>query len=344
MSEQFVGASDSREQYAPLAEWLYQLLAVTPQVTPADQIPVGEDASLLGASYHAGFYPQIPNFAMALLKHDLEATTRYAPLLFHLIGCPTCHRAYLEIYDALRVALSEETKPAAAALRMPSSASLATTSPKLLVFLSQLLIGQARAVLHQAHREHNDQDAWARSLLQLAMQISRYIMQGTLRQRALRDLIEVASLYSSTQATDAPSDPATLSYAPLVSGTSGARSRTVRRAEMMSRPSEQASIDLRAGSLEGSVTQQGDMLILRLVELDERLRGKSLLISVPLGTLLEPIRWLGGNPYAIRSAGPVGADGTLTTPLGKTELRLSNPEDRNLIETLFKKLEIRPVL
>lgn len=341
MSDQFVGASDPQGSHAPLAQWLYQLLATTPQVTHADQISVGEDTSLLGTDYHAEFYPQIPNFAMALLKHDPETTTRYAPLLFHLIGCPTCHRAYLEFYDALRVALDSEKKPA---VRMPSPTSLATTSPKLLVFLSQLLIGQARSVLRQAHQEHSDQDAWARSLLQQAMQISRYIMQGTLRQRALRDLVEVANLYSSTQVMDTPSSPAVLSYAPLVGGTSGTRSRTVRRTEMMSRPTEQASIHLRANSLEGTITQQDETLILHLRDLDERLRGKSLLISVPLGTLLEPIRWLGGNPYAIQSAGPVGVDGTLTTPLGNTELRLNNLEDRNLIETLFKKLEIRPVV
>jgi hypothetical protein len=213
MSDQFVSASDPQGPYAPLGQWLYQLLAITPQVTHTDQISVGEDASLLGTGYHAEFYPQIPNFAMALLKQDPEATTRYAPLLFHLIGCPICHRAYLELYDALRVALGGETK---LAVRVPSSASLATTSPKLLVFLSQLLIGQARSVLRQAHREHSDQDTWARWLLQQAMQISRYIMQGTLRQRALRDLVEVANLYSSTQVTDAPSGPATLSYAALI--------------------------------------------------------------------------------------------------------------------------------
>ena len=88
---------------------------------------------------------------------------------------------------------------------------------------------------------------------------------------------------------------------------------------------------------------RSELLILRLVDLDATFRGKFLLISVPLGTLLEPVRWLGGNPYAIRSAGPVGADGTLVTPLGSTELSLSKPEDRNLIETLFKKLDISPL-
>jgi hypothetical protein len=343
MSEQFVGTPDPRDQYAPLAQWLHQLLATAPHMAPIEQIPVGEDVSLPGAEYHPAFYSQIPNFAMALLKHDPAATTHYAPLLFHLLSCPTCHRAYLEIYDALRVALTGDTRTAAPVLRMPSSASLATTSPKLLVFLCQLLIGQARAILRQAHREHNDQDIWARSLLQQAMQLSRYIMQHTLRQRALRDLVEVASL-ASPVAPETPAGEATLSYSALVGSGSGTRGRTLRRAEMVSRPNEeQGSIDLRSNTLEGRITQEGELLVLHLVGLDEHLHGKFLLVSIPLGTLLEPIRWLGGNPYAILSNAAVSVDGKLSVPLGRTELRLSNPEEHNLVETLFKKLDIYPV-
>lgn len=341
MSDQFVGTPDPQEQNAPLARWLYQLLASKQQTAYPEQIPVGEDASLPGMDYHVKFYPQIPNFVMALLQRDSMVATRYAPLLFHLLGCPSCHHAYLETYDALRVALAGETRPTTTTLRL-SSSNLATTSPRLLVFLCQLLIGEARALLRQAHRDQSDEDGWARSLLQQAMQMSRYIMQGTMRQRALRDLVEVASLYSTSEGTT-PAGKATLSYSTLVGPGSGTRGRTLRRAEMVSRPNEQVSIDLRAGSLEGSITQEGEMLILRLVDLDKQLRGKFLLISVPLGTLLEPVRWLGGNPYAIRSAGLVGLDGTLSTPLGRTDLRLSNPEDRNLIETLFKKIDVRPV-
>lgn len=346
MSDHSINAPDPGQQYAPLAQWLYRLLAIAPQGTSTEQIPVGEDVSLPGEDYHVAFYPQIPNFAMALIRREPDASTRYAPLLLHLIGCPACHRSYLELYDALQAAESETLKPATVALRTTSSAGLATTSPKLLVFLCQLLIGQARAVLRQAHRDQSDQDAWARSLLQQAMQLSRYIMQGTLRQRALRDLVAVAGLYSTTAPSppSAPSGPAALSYVSLVSNGSGTRGRpVVRRTEMLSRPTGQVRIELRADALEGSVTQQGEQLILHLVGLNESLRGKFLLISVLLGTLLEPVRWSGGNPYAIRSAGPVGIDGTLTTPLGATDLRLDNPEERNLIETLFKKLEIRPV-
>lgn len=340
MSDEFVGTPDPQGSNAPLAQWFYQLLTSVPPVASSEPLPVGEDVSLPGPDYHAAFYPMIPNFARALLRQEPDLTTHYAPLLFHLIACPTCHRAYLETYDALRVALADEARPTTTALRLSSSASLATTSPKLLVFLCQLLVGQARSVLRQAHREHSDEDAWARSLLQQAMQLSCYIMQGTLRQRALRDLVEVAGL-SQTSSVESPGEPGGLSYSALVGAGNGARGRTLRRAEMASRLPEQASIELRAGNLDGSVTQEGEMLILRLVGLDESLRGKFLLITIPLGTLLEPVRWLGGNPYAIRSAGLVGPDGALITPLGRTDLLLSNPEEHNLLETLFKKLDVR---
>jgi hypothetical protein len=342
MNDRFVGTPDPQQQNEPLAHWLYALLSGKTPGTAGEQIPIGEDVSFPREGYHAAFYPQLPNFALALLKGEAAVTTRYAPLFFHLLGCPVCHRAYLETYDALRVALADESKPAATTLHLPATSNLSAISPKLLVFLCQLLVGQARVILRQAHRELDDADAWARSLLQQAMGISRYIMQATLRQRALCDLVAVAGL-ARPAADAAPASPATLSYSACIGAGGGSRGRRVRRAEMLSRSGGQVSIELRADSLEGTITQEGEMLILRLVDLDERLRGKFLLISVPLGTLLEPVRWLGGNPYAIRSSVLVGSDGVLMTPLGRTELLLSNPEDRNLLETLFKKLDIRPL-
>ncbi len=85
------------------------------------------------------------------------------------------------------------------------------------------------------------------------------------------------------------------------------------------------------------------MLELRLHDLDESLRGRYLLISIPLGALLEPVRWLGKDPHAIRSQVPVDAQGNLKTPLGTTDLRLTNREDRHMLEAMFKKLDIRPL-
>jgi hypothetical protein len=40
---------------------------------------------------------------------------------------------------------------------------------------------------------------------------------------------------------------------------------------------------------------------------------------------------------------PVDAAGTLITPLGETDMLLSNPEEHNLLETLFLLLEVRAV-
>ena len=57
---------------------------------------------------HRQFYQQLPDFVTALLLQDEGATLRYAPLLYHLVGCDNCHQAYLEIYDAMRAALSSQ--------------------------------------------------------------------------------------------------------------------------------------------------------------------------------------------------------------------------------------------
>lgn len=339
MSNQF--ADNSATQPNSLAGWIYALLTSSKGPMPPGQLPVGEDVSPLREDYHPTFFQQLPNFALALIQHEPAVTTHYAPLLCHLLACPLCHRAYLETYDALRAALADEpgrTLP----LHSSSTAKLATTRSTQVVWLSQLLINQARSVLREAQRAHSNEDAWARSLLQQAVQISRSLMQGTLRQRALRDLVEVASLAQSADELP-PSVPPVLTYAAQINGSAGTRGRILRRADMLSRPeSHQAGIVIQAGPLEGLVSQENDQLTLQLFDLDHDLRGKYLLISVPLGTLLEPVRWFGGNPNAIRSTGPVSPDGTLSTPLGTTDLRISNPEDRNLIETLCKKLNIYP--
>ena len=90
------------------------------------------------------------------------------------------------------------------------------------------------------------------------------------------------------------------------------------------------------------ITQNQDVLELHLEDLGQELRGRFLSITIPFGSLLEPVRWIGGNPRAIRSKVPVSEDGSLTTPLGSTDLQLSNPEDHNLLEAMFIKLAIRP--
>ena len=331
------GLSDFHDEYLPLAQWLQQVLAITPQQLKAELASITDNGGRFGDDYHIEFYQQLPDFALALLDNDTQAILRFAPLLFHLTGCPICHAAYLEIYDAMRatVKTAETHTPVG-----QWSQSMANTSTRMLVYLCRLLINQAEAILRQARHDRTDNDAWARSLLQQAIYISSHLMQSTLRQRALRDLVEVATLFDDT------TTPAAHSYAPVLSTGGGSRhgSKTRRRAETLGRPVGQPAIYLQSGlsELEGTITQNQDTLELHLEDLGQELRGQFLTISVPLGSLLEPVRWIGGNPHAIRSKVPVSEDGTLTTPLGYTDLRISDPEDHNLLEAMFRKLDVRP--
>jgi hypothetical protein len=100
-------------------------------------------------------------------------------------------------------------------------------------------------------------------------------------------------------------------------------------------------IHLQARSIMGTITQQGQTLELHLQDLDQALREHHVIVSVPLGSLIEPIRWIGGNPRSIRSSTPVDKTGALTIPLGQTDLRLEIQEDRNLLEAMFLLLEVR---
>jgi hypothetical protein len=334
------GIPDPRNEYLPLAQWLQQVLAITPRQPKAELASIIDNGGQFGDEYHMEFYQQLPDFVMALLTNDTQATIRFAPLLFHLIGCSACHAAYVDIYDAMSATVGVGE---AYVSKAQGTSSMATTSTRMLVYLCRLLINQAEAVLRQARHDHTDNDAWARSLLQQAIQLSSHLMQSTLRQRALRDLVEVATLFDGAP-VPAEQSPAAHSYTPVLIGSGGSRHKTRRRAEMIGRPVEPPSILLQSASLkvEGTITQTEDMLELHLEDLDQELRGHFLTISVPLGSILEPVRWIGGNHHAIRSQFPVGADGKLTTPLGTTELRLSNPEDHNLLEAMFKKLDVRP--
>ncbi len=331
------GQPDPRQAYIPLAHWLQALLAVPAQPAPPERTSLLETGGHPLEDYHPVFYQQLPDFAMALLKDDAQATLRYAPLFYHLIGCTTCHMAYLEIYDAMRAALAASEEPP---IVVPGPQALALTPPRMLVYLCQLLINQAQVVLRQSRHDHIERDPWVRALLQQALSMSAHIQQSTLRQRALQRLVDVATLALGT----GDEDHAAHSYTSLVAAGVGVRKggKIRRRAEMLEHLASDEAIDLECGSLEGIVTQEGETLVLLLHDLDESLRGRHLVISVPLGALLEPVRWLGKNPRAIRSQVPVDTQGNLKTPLGSTDLRLSNREDHNLLEAMFKKLDIRP--
>src|SRR5437868_10081476 len=205
--KQFDSSSEHRSEHVKLARWLRYMLSTSPSST--------EDATsgpLLNTDYHPRFYQQLPDFIMALLQDDPLATVHYAPLLYHLAGCTTCHSAYLELYEAMRYAIKNgDAQPVVNQGTRP----LATIPVGTLVSLCQLLINQAEAVLRQGRHDDTDSDALARSLLQLAMRVSTQIMQSSMRSRALKDLVRVATIFDGPH-TSVEQEPATRSYSPLI--------------------------------------------------------------------------------------------------------------------------------
>lgn len=333
------GTPDPRMANLPLAHWLQTILAMPTVHMRSDNTSPLDDVASAANTYHLPYFQQLPDFAQALLKNDDQATLHYAPLIYHLIGCPVCHQAYLEIYDAMSAALTTDSEQI-----VPDSGhhTLALTPARMLVHICQLLIHQAQAVLRVARHDHEDNDAWARALLQQSLTMSSHIMQSAMRQRALQNLVEVALLAAGESENE--QNPAIHTYSSLIGAGSGARTgKTRRRAEMLERSAGEPIIELQSGALQGAIAQRDDTLELRLRNLDAPLRGHYLKVAVPLGSLIEPVRWTGGNPRAIRSQSPVDSEGNLAMQLGKTELRLTTPEDRNLLEAMFKKLDVRSI-
>jgi hypothetical protein len=340
-------SSNSHADTVKLSAWLQQVMKLPP--TKTQRIVSTDDDTtlelLLDSNYHIRFYQQLPDFVMALLQNDTQAMLKYADLLYHLAGCGECHEAYLEIYDALREAVYPQGfRPQLG----QGTKTLAATPPRMLRHLCQALISQAEALFQQGHREHRDYNAPARSLLQQALSMSAHIGQSGVRRDALQDLVRVANLFEETDAAQ-EDDPHSYVYTPVVSGAGGIRAgkKVLRHVETPLRspgtPAEQPVIRIQARGLEGRITQNGQTLFLNLQDLDQELRGHSVKIIVPLGALLEPVRWLGGNPRAIRSLVPVDITGKLTTPLGETTLQLTNHEERNLLEAMFMLLEVRAI-
>src|SRR5579884_3100421 len=220
----FGSSPDPGNKYAKLASWLQEVLQSPPPLKE-QSAPAAEQENqlelLLDSHYHLHFYQQLPDFVMALLTNDPTATTRYAPLLYHLAGCSECHHGYLDLYDAMSAAIhAQEPRP----LLGQGTRSLAATPQRMLGHLCQALISQAEAVQLQARRDHSDDDAAARSLLQLALTISARITQSGIRRPALRDLVRVATLREGTETTKGDSS-ALYTYTPALSGAGGARGR-----------------------------------------------------------------------------------------------------------------------
>ncbi len=337
----FEGAPNPGNENRNLARWLTHVLGTPDQeeeIAAPSSTAVTHLRLLPGSTYHIRFYQQLPDFVMALLQNDPRATVRYGWLLYHLVGCQSCHQEFLELYDALEAAI--HPRGAYSAPAQGPARTLEATPPRMLAHVCQVLISQAEAILRQAHHDRVDQDDAARALLQLAMRISSRISQGTVRRQALQDLVRVATLF------DGPSSPAretpgTRTYTPQLVTAGGVRGP--RANNVLERPElNEPIILIQSHELEGRIVQKGQVLELHLQRLGPELRGRFVTIAVRLGSLIEPVRWQGGNPLAIRSVVPVDGQGDLVTPLGETELRLDNPGDHNLLEAMFLLLEVRP--
>ncbi len=333
------GSQDSK--HSQLAMWLQQVLEPTPQkeaIVPQMAENESQLSMVLGSDYHLTYYQQLPDFAMAVLTEDMQAIGRYGSLLYHLASCHECHRAYLDFYDALRVAIDPQGfRP----LLGQGTRTLSATPHRMVGHLCQMLISQAEAVLQQARHNHTDQDASARSLLQTALQVSAHITQSAVRRQALHDLVRVATLF---EGAPAPKGDQQRVHAYTLSPLGGAhRGKVLRRSDALlhAHSQEQTPIEIQSNGLKGRIVQRGLELELHLQDLDAALRGRYLTISVVLGSLIELVRWRNNSPQAIRSTVPVDASGTLITSLGETELQLSNPKDRNLLEAIFQLLEVR---
>ncbi|HEY4386527.1 MAG TPA: hypothetical protein VGN34_18885 [Ktedonobacteraceae bacterium] len=335
------GFSVSSNNPQPLARWLQDVLQAS-ITSPSEENQHAASsldlALLIQDGYHVRFYQQIPDFCMALLTNDPQASLHHASLLYHLIGCQECHQAYLDIYDSLHAAIYPQgVRP----ILGQGTRTLDGTPHRMLAHLCQTLISQAEALLFHARREHATSDEPARALLQLALQISSHIVQSTTRREALQDLVRVATLFDGPAAPQ-ESGPQVYAYSPTLAGVGNMRSGMARLRQLAAGQAQESQmIQLRARNLDGMVVQHGKTLELHLHNLDPLLRGRFLCVNVALGSLFEPVRWLGGNPRSIKSASPVDGTGSLVTPLGETELRMSNPEERNLLEALFLLLQVR---
>ena len=129
MNKKNNGLSDIRNEYLPLAQWLQQILATTPQHPKAELATITDIGGKFEDTYHLEFYRQVPDFVQALLNNATQKDViRFGPLVFHLIECPTCHAAYLEIYGAMRATIGiDEARTSTSTSVSGSSRAFTTT-------------------------------------------------------------------------------------------------------------------------------------------------------------------------------------------------------------------------
>ncbi|WP_376796192.1 hypothetical protein [Thermogemmatispora sp.] len=328
-----------------LARWLQELM-LPPNAPAPSPSSSGEQLTLLQSKDdHLRLYQQIPDFCEALIKHDNKVFLRYAGLIYHLIGCSLCRTVYVETYTALAEVMATQPLPPEQEILLRPPIVVPPVPARSLVHLCQSLIRQAELLLRQAEGEPEGEEALesARQLLQRAIRLSAGLTQQ--REQALRDLVRVATLVNEHKGP--PREPPLYAYEPRQLGPVA---RSARRSAALSggagglSAGQQAApaILLQAGPYEGKIEQEGDLLVLTLQGLPPELRGQFLEAALPLGTLIEAVGWLGGDPQAIRSPEPVDAQGRLRFPLGRTSLRLSKAEERHILEVAFMRLELRP--
>src|SRR2546423_7162804 len=233
--KQFDSSSELTSQHVKPARWVQYCLSTSPSST---ENSTSQSGLLLNTDYHPRFYQRLPDFIMALLQNDPLATVHYAPLLYHLAGCTTCHSAYLELYEAMRYAVKNgDAQPVVNQGTRP----LATIPVGTLVSLCQLLINQAEAVLRQGRHDDTDRDALARCLLQLAMRVSIQIPHSSRASRGLKDLVRVATIFDGPH-SPGEQEPAARSYSPLIgAGSTPRHGKVLRRADTARRSAGKAA-------------------------------------------------------------------------------------------------------
>src|SRR5579862_2633130 len=153
-----------------LARWLQFLLQEPP--AEGDSILLVEKEGV----DHITLYRQLPDLIQAQLKGDQEAPIRYAPLLFHLVGCEACHQEYLHLYDAIGFATQSNTPQVTT--RQPRRWECNMNGlQRMLGYLCRTLIQQAEFTLGQSAAQQENKLGEARSLLQLAIRISARIRE-----------------------------------------------------------------------------------------------------------------------------------------------------------------------